>query len=346
MAYVDESEVDLLIWELQRKGYVVREGTMAQLELLAQASAKDKPSNQRADVKGNDPSCTNTPLSKQPDSPRQDEGNGETEQSAPVGSVPCSQEPASEQYDQEERASTEFETGAEPEDPSQTPQPSQQPATHPQATIGVHADVSYGSHGHSGDAAKVFFLVAGIVVVAAFIVYAGNYVVDIVRGEDYQLWWEVIFNSTFLSADSGRHGDFYGAKIATGFVSNELFQLALVGEVGNADINLMLNRDTNPQRLDYSASYWLLGGAARLHLTDAMVNASYLYMEFMGGTTNESSTGTISVARVGASFGIGDTLRLGASYGAQYIGLNEDEGFTNDDDNYWFTLGVEIGARF
>ena len=134
--------------------------------------------------------------------------------------------------------------------------------------------------------------------------------------------------------------------MATGFVSNELIQLALVGELGNAKLNLLLNTDTVPAVLDFSATYWMLGASARLHLTDAMKNASYLFLDLLGGGTNRSATELIGAARFGVSFGIDDHWRLGASLGAQYIGLDEDQGFRNDGSNYWTTIGVELGARF
>ena len=349
ITYVNESEVGQLIWELQRKGYIVREGTLAQLEQLTQANDTQQVLDERADVKDKNNKEIECEKEKSPNKTKSDqqvenkEGGDKREL---ANEKKCNQDKTkleSEQQDQNKSGSPEPVTGSEP---SESAVPPQQPTPTAQPSIYVNADLSYGTQGSSSDAAKVFFLLLGFVVVAAFVVYAGKYVADIVRNEDYKMWWEFIFNSSFMSTESRQHGNFYGAKLATGFVSSDLIQLALVGEVGNADINLVLNENSNPQVLNFSAPYWMLGGAARLHLTTKLVNASYLYLEFLGGTTNNSATGTISTARLGASFGIGDNLRLGASYGAQYIGLDEDQGYTNDNDNYWFTLGLEIGVRF
>jgi hypothetical protein len=390
ITYVDESEVDQLIWELQRKGYVVREGTLAQLEQLVQADdtsktvdepgeakdtnkdsennneentekdKKDQPCEKQ--VKSQERNNSQDQVTSQEEKRSQQQGQSQhqkksgdqvgdkagAEKPALENSVDCNKEKAetgSEQQDQNKNGSPEVATEPEPE-PTELPPPPPQPTATVQPSVSVHADVSYGSQGGSSDAAKVFFLLIGFVVVAAFVVYAGKYAYDIATGKDHKLWWELIFNSTFMDTEPRQHGHFLGAKIATGFVSNELIQLALVGEVGNADVNLVLNEYFNPQVLNFSASYWMLGGAARMHLTDKMVNASYLYMELLGGTTSNSATDTIGAARFGASFGINDNVRLGASIGAQYIGLNEEQGFVNDGDDYWFTLGLEIGARF
>lgn len=232
-----------------------------------------------------------------------------------------------------------------PGEPLPPPQPVPETSVH--TNVGIYADVSYGSGGGGrGDAGKVFFIVAGIMVIAAFIVYAGKYISDLVSGKDYDVWWEFVFSNTYLSTGSGEHGRLNGLKIGTGFVSSDLIQIALIGEVGESDVNLVLDEDSNPAPLDFSATYWLLGASARLHLSDKLVNASYLYLDFMGGKTSHGSTDTIGMARLGASFGVNDYLRLGASIGSFYLGLDEDQGFVNNDDNYWTTLGFEIGAKF
>lgn len=413
IAYVDESEVDQLIWQLQSKGYVVKEGTLTQLEQLVQADDTEKTIDEPAEEEDNgkdhdkyldqnnekdkgkdvkDQPCEEQiEPREQKESQQQENARQQEKSEAQAGDkkdaenppeenkVDCNKEekdkdkgkdkadadadadaaqqgknnnsspettPESEPESSQPPLSSQQPTATEPEPEPEPSEPPPPPTTTVQPSVSVNADVSYGTQGGSSDAAKVFFLLIGFVVVAAFIVYAGKYAYDIASGKDQKLWWEIIFNSTFMDTEPRQHGHFLGAKIATGFVSNELIQLALVGEVGNADVNLVLNEYVYPQVLNFSASYWMLGGAARMHLTDKMVNASYLYMELLGGTTANPATDTIGAARFGASFGINDNVRLGASIGAQYIGLNEDQGFVNDGDDYWFTLGLEIGARF
>lgn len=353
ITYVEASEFSGLVREYQRKGYIVREVTLAQLSTIAQsndvqpgspgsASASNRDTPQQTCNRQAEQSAKSRNPAKLPESSATTDGR------AAANSGDCSKEKNSSRDGSSSRNADDSaisEPGAEPT-PQSPPQPPPQPVAAPHASVGIHGDLPYGSGGGGGDGAKIFFLIIGFVVVAAFIVYAGKYIADIARSENHTLWWEVAFNSTFLSTDAGQYGDFYGAKLATGFVSSDLIQLSLIGEVGKADINLLINETSNPQALNFLANYWMLGGAVRMHLTTKLVNPSYLYLEFMGGTTDHSATDTISAARLGASFGLNDYIRLGGSFGAQYIGLNEDQGFVNDGDNYWFTIGLELGVRF
>lgn len=330
ISYVTPHQVDLLIQESQRRGYTVHQGTLQQLAELEQ--------NEKITVSETDkkPACST-------DEKKQDtEGSAEEGASSVLNNcVDAKQQNTQEQSPQ----STEVISEPFPP-PEHLPPPQPAPQTSVHTNVGIYADVSYGSGGGSSDAGKVFFIVAGFMVIAAFIVYAGKYISDLVSGKDVKVWWEFIFSNSYLNTRSGQHGRLNGLKVATGFVSSDLIQVALVGEVGNTDINLIINENTNPDVLDFSATYWMLGATARLHLTDKLVNASYLYLDFLGGQTDHGSTDFIGMARLGASFGVNDYLRLGASIGSFYIDLDEDQGFANDGDNYWTTFGFEIGVKF
>lgn len=327
ITYVTEHQVEWIIEAASRQGYQIKEGTWQLLAELQQQSNQDQ-AIKHDKVEDCQPAKKNNKDKEQKaDKKKLNECVEETQQQKLNQLVPP--------------VPTE-----EPIPPQPVPPPVAQPQV--QTNVGIYADVSYGSGrgGHS-DAGKVFFIVAGIMVIAAFIVYAGKYISDLASGKDYDVWWEFIFTNTNLSTRSGQHGYLNGLKIATGYISSDLIQIALVGEIGKTDIELVLDDNSvNPMPLDFSASYWLLGATARLHLTDKLINASYLYLEFMGGKTDHGSTDTIGMARLGASFGISDNFRLGASLGAFYLGLDEDQGFANDGDNYWSTFGIELGARF
>jgi hypothetical protein len=315
VTYVTPEQADDIIRESRLKGYTVREAAFQQLAELEQ---------------GVQPEAVTTgdkePCEKNNRKDCNAESDKETAQKPVEVDMPV--------------------TDAAPYPPPEPLPPPQPPAV--QTNVGVYADVAYGSgSGGSSDAGKVFFIIAGVMVIAAFIVYTVKYITDISSGKEFKTWWEFIFSNTYLSTRSGQHGRLNGLKIGTGFVSSDLIQIALIGEFGNTNIDVILDEyGSNPEPLDFSASYWLLGASARLHLSDKLVNASYLYLDFMGGKTNNDSTDTIGMARIGASFGINDYLRLGASIGSYYVGLDEDQGFVNNDDNYWTTFGFEVGAKF
>ena len=357
VTYVTEDQVADIIRESQLRGYTVKEGTLLQLAELEQAPAQvtqtdttpvekeqpcdpDKKKNANSDDQVKDEEAKTKVTESETEGTSIDTKKKKTE--CPPENESTEQKPMGVEVP---IVNTAPYPAPEPL-PLPPPEPPPQPVV--QTNVGVYADVSVGSgRGGSGDAGKGFFIVAGIMVIAAVIVYAGKYIADLASGKEFKTWWEYIFSNTYLSTRSGQHGRLNGLKIATGFVSSDLIQVALVGEVGNTDIDVILDEySSSPAPLDFSASYWLLGASARLHLSDKLVNASYLYLDFMGGKTSHGSTDTIGMARFGASFGVNDFLRLGASIGAYYIGLDEDQGFTSNRDNYWTTFGFEMGVKF
>lgn len=359
VTYLSTVEAERIFQQYRQRGYQIREGSFQQLAELVdkQQTTATPENNTNTDTNLDDcekPSETSkndkqdqAVLTQQ--APSQDQQRPSKQEKKPE----CDNKKQSADSSQAADSPMPVELPA-PMDPSQQPlpppvetPPQPVPETSVHTNVGVYADISYGGGGGGrGDAGKVFFIVAGIMVIAAFIVYAGKYIVDLASGKDMKVWWEFIFSNTYLDTGSGEHGRLNGLKMGTGFVSSDLIQIALIGEIGESNIDLMIDEDTTTVPLDFSATYWLLGASARLHLTDKLVNASYLYLDFMGGKTSHGSTDTIGMARLGASFGVNDYLRLGASIGSFYLGLDEDQGFVNNDDNYWMTLGFEIGAKF
>jgi len=361
VTYVTQQQAEQIILDAQSRGYSVEEGTLQQLAELELSKPVEEPTAEKMDEKKQKPPCDekiskdktetlnkkDTPIPVDSPEAAKDKQLGEKEckdksDKENKKAVSSEEQPAGMEVQfPEPQAVPAPVPPPEPLPPPQPPQPTVQ------TNIGIQADIGYGHSGGRGDSGKVFFILAGIMVIAAFIVYAGKYIADLASGKDYKVWWEFIFSNTYLSTSSGQHGRLNGLKIATGFVSSDLIQVALVGEVGNTDIDLILDEDSlSPVPLNYTATYWMLGATARLHLSDKLVNASYLYLDFMGGKTSQGSADTIGMARLGASFGINDYLRLGGSIGAHYIGLDEDQGFANHGDNYWTTIGFEMGVKF
>jgi len=340
VSYVTQDQAEQIFEEAQSRGYTIEEGSLQLLAELEQPGQTPDVAEATKEKK----SCPETERTKD-NSGKTISTEGSTIQQSPECTDDKKDSNTSEPLSSEKPMAVPF---PEPQpvpqpEPVPPPQP-QQPAV--QTNIGIQADIGYGHGGGGGDSGKVFFILAGIMVIAAFIMYAGKYIADIASGKDFKVWWEFIFSNTYLSTRSGQHGRLNGLKIATGFVSSDLIQVALVGEFGNTNIDLILDEYSDPTPLEYSATYWMLGATARLHLSDKLVNASYLYLDFMGGKTSQGSADTIGMARLGASFGVNDYLRLGASIGAHYIGLDEDQGFANHGDNYWTTFGFEMGVKF
>lgn len=380
VSYVNDIQFQRLTQEYQRMGYTVKQGTPEQLRRLLLASNDEpvaSPQHKQSDadkttaestVSEDNTGCEKPGKTKQPQTNKKEdktEANTKTAVNADnntandnnnkrVDVTKCDEENTSKDKDnqQDESAtSTKPMVVQMPQPPppvisTPVPVPPPPPTVIIQPGIDVNVGIHNSGRGGSSDSAKVFFIITGIFVVAAFVVYVGKYIVDIAQGNQHDLWWEVIFNNTFLDTNARQHGRFNGVKIATGFNSSDVIQVALMGELGNASLNLIFDEDTSPSIVDFTTTYWMLGATARLFLSYNQLNSSYLFMDFMGGKTRHSETDTIGAARMGISFGIYDHARLGVSYGAQYIGLNSNQGFVHNSGQYWYTFGVELGVRF
>lgn len=206
--------------------------------------------------------------------------------------------------------------------------------------------------GNKGDAAAVMLIVIGVVVIAALIVYAGKYIIDLFSGDSeyYAYWWDIGTQFISLDTEAGQHGNFTGIKFTAGFVANRSAQFGLAAEVGNIDLDLNYNRNSTPQRIRIDGTYWLLGATVRWLLgnvdPEQSINNSYVYFELLAGASDRDEVDKMAVARVGFNTGLGKHMRLGIHYGAFYLGLDEDQGVANDGDNYWNMVGMEIGYQF
>ena len=206
--------------------------------------------------------------------------------------------------------------------------------------------------GSSRDAGAAILVVIGVVVIAAVFIYAGKWIADALKNDEdyYSYWWDIGANFTSLDTDTGEHGSLNSIKFSGGFVPNMHTNFGLALELGQMDLNLLYNKNTEPTRINVEGSYWLLGPSVRWLLgyrdTEKLVNNSYFHFELLGGDSDQKQVDKIVVGRVGFNTGIGEHMRLGIHYGAFYLGMEEDEGIANDGDNYWTMLGLEIGYQF
>lgn len=360
VSQVTQEQADEIIREAYRRGYRVQEATMRQLAELEQTDQELEQKAQQSekkDTKDNKQPCNESNTGnegKEPEAAKENLTKDEQvkKEQGEQKEQDCKKEAENKQkeLESEKPMAVTFPhppPASEPV-PQQAPVPTPPPPIEPtvQANINIGANVNYSQGGGGGDSGKVFFILAGIMVIAAFIIYTGKYIADLASGKEVKLWWEFIFSNTTLDTRQGQHGWLNGLKIATGFISSDVIQVALVGELGKTSIDVILDENSSPVPLDYTATYWMVGASARLHVTERLVNPSYLYLDFMGGKTSKGSADTIGMARLGASFGINNNARLGVNIGTHYIGLNENQGFANHGDNYWTTLGFEMGVSF
>lgn len=203
---------------------------------------------------------------------------------------------------------------------------------------------------NSGDAAIILFVVVGVVVVAVLVVYAIKGLISAINGKDQQYTWTLGLQSDVLAADGDQHGRFFGAKLSTGYIADKALYIGLAGELGQMDIDLDVTQGKTNTRLQLVGNYWMLGAEMRLgnysQPLDGVSVTNYMFLEFMGGTSEFAATDVIGSAKIGGNFRLFDNFRLGLSIGSRYFGLSKNEGFAGSRDNYWLNYGVDVSYRF
>ncbi|MGA1870181.1 MAG: hypothetical protein ACMUJM_16715 [bacterium] len=196
------------------------------------------------------------------------------------------------------------------------------------------------------EVAAILYVVIGVVVVAVLIIYGGKYFYDVATGRgDFQYWWEVGAQSTFFNkADKetalGR-GSMAGLKFTSGIIDQDI-RIGLAGEVGYLAVKL--NSMFTSKFIDIDGLYGVIGPAIRLCW--GKINPHYLSLELLAGSSEHDEVGIISTARAGINWGIMEHIRFGINGGAIYFNLNETEGLFDEEGEFRFIIGIEVGYRF
>lgn len=237
----------------------------------------------------------------------------------------------------------------EKEGPSQPISPASQPPTPEDIQI-TGSCISDLSDLGNDDVAVVLFVIIGVFVVAALIVYAGKYIYDVAtsRGK-YGYWWEIGPSVSVIEHKNQygfkENGILAGVKVATGFTDRNV-QIGLAGEAGLIDANLYY--EDKKGLLEFEGLYGMAGPAIRLLFYDRekSPNPSYLLLELLAGTSEHEEAGLLSLARIGLNWRVKKHLRIGLNIGALYFDLKETESIIKKEDNFRFMGGIGFGYRF
>jgi hypothetical protein len=234
-------------------------------------------------------------------------------------------------------------------DPTREKAPSRvqgSPASGPSCCVGdlpdgaCLADVSRGG----GDAAAVVFVVIGVFVVAALIVYAPIFLYRAATGPEQRYWWDAGLTSTLLTGDDS--GTLVGVKLQGGLTEGGV-HIGLAGEFGAMDLKLKLRERDAADRTrsnHVGGAYGLVGPAVRFTLENPK-HPAHVFLELLAGTSDRRQLRTISVARAGVSVALYERLSLGLSGGAMYTHLRKSEGLVRQNE-FGYLMGVEAGYRF
>ena len=192
-----------------------------------------------------------------------------------------------------------------------------------------------------GDADVVLFVIVGVVVVAALVIYTVGFLGSMALGiGDYAYWWD-LETRTSLLVGGAESGAMVGMKLSSGIAAADAHAgIAVEGGYLDMDVELENSDDV----VEVAGGYIMAGPAIRWAGRDE--NPAYFFMELLGGTTEHEQVDVMSVARMGFNVGIGSVLRFGGHVGAMYLGLELDEGLIREDDNYSTIIGGEFGIRF
>ena len=193
------------------------------------------------------------------------------------------------------------------------------------------------------DGTVVLFVVIGVVVVAATVVYAGAYIYRVVTNpRDIAYWWDIKFHYTML-ADDSEHGYLVGGRLCSGFIDHRV-HAGIAIEAGYFDVETDINDDVDS--LSIQGAYGMAGPHIRWLVGRYDVNPTHIFVELLVGITSRDEIDLISVARTGFVLRIGEYGRLGLNIGAMYSDIEIDEGLARDSDNYSLIIGTEGGVRF
>lgn len=193
------------------------------------------------------------------------------------------------------------------------------------------------------DGTVVLFVVIGLVVVAATVVYAGAYLYRVITNPcDISYWWDIKLHLTALS-DRSEHGYLVGGRLCSGFIDHRV-HAGIAIEAGYFDVKTDINDGTDS--LEINGAYGMAGPHIRWLVGRYDVNPTHVFVELLGGITSRDEIDLISAARAGFVLRIGEYGRLGLNIGAMYSDLELDEGLVRDSDNYSLIIGTECGFRF
>ena len=227
--------------------------------------------------------------------------------------------------------------------PHRTPPPARVDATVDHSCTAAFDLFSGIGHADADEIAVVVFVVVGVVVVAALVVYGGVYLTNMALGiGDYEYWWNLETHASWLVGHRDS-GTLVGARLSTGFVESGV-QVGLAAEAGYLDVDSDL-RDKKRPPVEFKGVYGLIGPAVRWMFGPGE-DEGYAYAEVLAGTTEHRESKLLSVARCGVNWSIGSRMRLGLSVGSMYMDLDASEGVVQEGDNFALLLGGNAGIRF
>ncbi len=217
--------------------------------------------------------------------------------------------------------------------------------------INLFADVREGHGGGGGwsgdDWAAVIYVVVGVVVVGAFVIYGLQMLTELaINKDDYPMFMEAGLRLSYSGKafeDPNGRGDLYrdaylaGLRFAIGF-DRPGMGIGLAVEGGYIDVFLR-GIDNPAETFDFKGGYLVAGPMLRFG-----DNKPWSFsLEFLNGTSNHASIGWISKSRMTLQYKVGDHLLLGGHLGAVFYDLHFLDGLGVREGNFNRDLSLISG---
>lgn len=192
----------------------------------------------------------------------------------------------------------------------------------------------------SEEAAIVVFVVAGVVVISAAVIYSGALLANLVlRPEEAKVWGEIGPRAMFFSGGH-QHGVMSGGTLALGLADTSAeVGLLLEGGYLNAEVQTLTGDD-----VEVDGGYGMAGLTIRWPF-DGGADATAFEAEILVGNANRYNL--ISRAGFALTWSVHGPWRAGLRVGALYLDVKETEGpawVAGEDFN--LLGGVETSLRF
>lgn len=192
----------------------------------------------------------------------------------------------------------------------------------------------------SSEAAVIVFVLAGVVVIAAAIIYSGALLANwALSDEDVPGWADLSARWMYFSGDS-HHGYMAGAALALGLEGSEA-DVGAVLEGGYLDADVATLDDAEVEVAD---AYWMAGLSVRWRMTEDE-HPPIFEAELLAGTA--SSYDLLSRASFAFTWSLAGPWRAGLRFGALYLDVAGDEGpLLQAEDDFNLLGGLETSLRF
>ena len=218
------------------------------------------------------------------------------------------------------------------------PLPAPRPAAYSRSLDGFYLS-DFGSVDSEG-AAIVVFVVAGLVVVSAAIIYSGALLANVwLRPEEAEVWGDIGPRAMFFSGGH-QQGYMTGATLALGLAGDGAdVGLVLEGGYLKADVLTVTGNE-----VEVAGGYGMAGLTIRWPF-DSGTDASVIEAELLAG--NASNYNLISRAGFALTWSVAGPWRAGLRLGALYLDVEETDGPAWEaGEDFNLLGGVETSLRF